>query len=158
MKEILEKLSSYNLFNYLFPGVIFIVIAKHFTSYNFVQDDILTDGFLYYFIGMIISRFGSIIIEPLFKKISFLKFEDYRKFITAAEKDEKIELLNNTYRSITSMIILLFFLKGYSFLEERLTITNNTTYYILGGLLFIMFLFSYRKQTNYIIKRIQAKS
>ena len=110
---------------------------------------------------MIISRFGSIIIEPLFKKISFLKFEDYRKFITAAEKDEKIELLsevNNTYRSITSMIILLFFLKGYSFLEERLTITNNTTYYILGGLLFIMFLFSYRKQTNYIIKRIQAKS
>lgn len=161
MKEILDKLSSYNIFNYLLPGVIFVVIAKQYTSYNFIQEDILTGGFLYYFIGMVISRFGSIIIEPLLKKMSFLKFEDYKKFISASKKDEKIELLsevNNTYRTITSMLLLLFILKGYSSLEDRLTISNDTTYCILGGFLFIMFLFSYRKQTNYISKRIQANN
>jgi hypothetical protein len=161
MKEILDKLSSYNIFNYLLPGILFVVISKQYTSYNFFQEEILTGAFLYYFIGMVISRFGSIIIEPLLKKVSFLKFEDYKKFIIASKKDEKIELLsevNNTYRTITSMLILLFILKGYSLLQGSLKISNNTTYLILGCFLFIMFLFSYRKQTNYISKRIQANT
>ena len=65
MKEILDKLSSYNLFNYLLPGVLFVVIASKVTRYGFIQDDIVIGVFLYYFIGMVISRFGSLVIEPL---------------------------------------------------------------------------------------------
>ena len=72
MKEILDKLSSYNLFNYLLPGVIFVVIANKVTHYDFIQDDIVIGAFLYYFIGMVISRFGSLAIEPILKYLSFL--------------------------------------------------------------------------------------
>ena len=38
MKEIIEKISSYNIFNYLLPGIIFVCISKEFTDYSFIQD------------------------------------------------------------------------------------------------------------------------
>jgi hypothetical protein len=99
LKDLLSKLSSYNLFNYLLPGIIFVVLAKELTRFFFVQDDIILGAFLYYFIGMVISRFGSLIIEPLLKKISLLKFADYGDFVTASKKDEKIELLSEVNNS-----------------------------------------------------------
>jgi hypothetical protein len=85
MKEIIDKLSSYNIFNYLLPGVLFVAIAKHFTEYNLILDHDFIGAFFYYFIGMVISRFGSLIIEPMLKKIMFVKFSDYSDFISASK-------------------------------------------------------------------------
>ena len=76
MKDLLDKLSSYNIFNYLLPGVVFVAISKSLTIYNFVQQDIVVGVFLYYFIGLVISRIGSIVIEPMLKWIRFVKFSD----------------------------------------------------------------------------------
>src|SRR3989338_2221551 len=114
MKDIIDKLSSYNLFNYLFPGVVFVVLAQALTHYSFVQQDILLGIFLYYFIGLVISRFGSLVIEPLLKRLSFLKFSDYRDFVAASKKDEKVDLfseINNTYRNLCACFSLLILLK-----------------------------------------------
>lgn len=158
MKEILDKLSSYNLFNYLLPGVLFIVIASKVTRYDFIQDDIVIGAFLYYFIGMVISRFGSLAIEPLLKHFSFLQFTDYKDFVTASKKDEKIELLsevNNTYRTLSSLFILLLLLKIYEAIESVVPFLQKSSAIILIILLIIMFLFSYRKQTSYITNRIK---
>ena len=58
MKELLDKLSSYNIFNYLFPGILFCVISKTLIGYNLIMDDIVLGVFLYYFIGLTISRMG----------------------------------------------------------------------------------------------------
>lgn len=159
MKDILDKISSYNIFNYLLPGILFSLSAKYLTPYNFIQEDNLIGAFLYYFIGLVVSRFGSIILEPLFKKTSFVKFRDYEKYVEASKKDTKIELLsevNNTYRTITAMLFLLLVLKLYSFLENKYEISSSTTYLILVIALLLMFVFSYRKQTNYISKRIDS--
>lgn len=161
MKEILDKISSYNLFNYLLPGILFVTIANKFTSYSFIESNLIVAGFVYYFIGLIISRFGSLIIEPALKKISFLKFADYKKFISASKKDPKTDLLsesNNMYRTISSMLILLFILKLYELIELKFQMLKNWNSYILIGLLLITFLYSYRKQTEYITKRIKANS
>ena len=46
MKEILEKLSSYNIFNNLLPGILFVVLAKASTSYDFIQTDVFLGSFL----------------------------------------------------------------------------------------------------------------
>lgn len=159
MKEILDKLTSYNIFNYLFPGVLFVIIAKATTNYNFVQEDTLLGAFLYYFIGMTISRFGSVIIEPLFRKTKFLKFLDYKDFVTASKKDSKIELLsevNNTYRTLNAMTFSLLLLKFYDFLDTKFQFENSMSLIILTLIITVLYIFSYRKQTNYIIKRIDA--
>jgi len=86
MKDLLDKLSSYNIFNYLLPGIIFVVIAEKLTSFSFIQDDIIFGIFLYYFIGLVISRIGSLLIEPSLKKIRFLTFAPYSEFVTASKK------------------------------------------------------------------------
>lgn len=161
MKDLLDKISSYNLFNYLLPGILFVYILKYFTDYNFVQDNNLIGAFLYYFIGMVISRFGSLFVEPILKKISFLKFVDYKSFVAASKKDEMIELfseVNNTYRTITALFIILLLVKTYNHFEVRWDIPINITNLIVIVVIFLIFLFSYRKQTNYITKRIKANN
>lgn len=159
MKEILDKITSYNLFNYLLPGVIFVCLAKEFTDYDLVQDKELIGAFLYYFIGMIISRFGSLCIEPILKWIGFIKQADYQKFIEASKSDTKIELfseINNTYRTLISMIILLGFTKCYNLLQTTYAISHGFGFCALVFFLTGLFLFSYQKQTRYITARIMA--
>jgi hypothetical protein len=159
MKEILDKLTSYNLFNYLLPGVIFSIIATEVTEYNFIQENIVIGAFLYYFIGMTISRIGSLVIEPTLKKIGFIIFADYKDFVSATEKDNKIEILseaNNTYRTFVSMIFNLLVLKGYNLLELKLSWLRDSQPIIMPIILLIIFLLAYRKQTIYVTKRIKS--
>ncbi len=159
MKDLLDKLSSYNIFNYLFPGVVFVVLASKFTSYNFIQQDILLGAFLYYFIGLVISRIGSIFIEPLLKFIKFLKFADYKRFVKASKADTTIDTLsevNNMYRTICSLFLILIAINGFEWLSTKWLFLSERKFETLTAFLFLLFLFSYRKQTHYITKRIEA--
>ena len=160
MGDLINKLSSYNLFNYLFPGIVFVALSKEITAYSFVQQDILVGAFLYYFIGLVISRFGSLVVEPMLKKIKFIKFADYKDFVVASKKDPQIEVLseaNNTYRTLLSMFLLLFLLKLYEWIAQFWELLQEQNITILLVILFIMFLLSYKKQTNYVNKRVKAQ-
>jgi hypothetical protein len=157
MKEIIDKISSYNLFNYLFPGIIFVVLLKQVTSFNLVLDNDFLGVFLYYFIGLVISRLGSLILEPVFKKIKLVTFSDYKDFIEASKNDEKIELfseINNTYRTLASLFLCLLISMLYERLVFDLLSKYNIDVYIVTIGLLILFVFSYKKQTSYINKRI----
>lgn len=159
MNALLNKLSSYNLFNYLLPGIIFVFLLNEVTKYSLIQKDIVIGVFLYYFIGLVISRFGSLAIEPLLKRLSFVKFSDYKNFVTASKKDEKIELLsevNNTYRTLSSVFTLLLIAKCYERISTKFPCLNKFSAIVLMVILLLMFLLSYRKQTDYINKRIEA--
>jgi hypothetical protein len=159
MNDLLSKISSYNIFNYLLPGIIFVVLAKGVTHYSFIQQDIVIGLFLYYFIGLVISSFGSLTIEPLLRRLSFLPFADYKDFVDASKKDEKIEVLseaNNMYRTLLSLFTLLLLLKLHEKIESMLPVLKNYDAIILIVLLLVMFLFKYRRQTGYITKRIKA--
>lgn len=161
MEKILEKISSYNIFNYLFPGVVFCVVCDRYFSIPLIQDTLINGIFLYYFIGLIISRFGSVVIEPAMKKVGLLEFSEYSDFVHASKKDEKIEILsevNNMYRTILSMIFVLgLTVLCSSGLKQWPEYTTHVKYSLLGAL-FIIFLFSYAKQTNYITKRVMANN
>ncbi len=156
MSELISKLSSYNIFNYLFPWVVFLATINHFTSYSINIEDVFTTAFVAYFIWLVISRIGSVVIEPFFKWIKIIKFADYKDFIEASKNDSKIEIFseqNNMFRTIISMLILLLVVKAYSTLSLYLNIWEMDFYIFLGSLLLI-FIFAYRKQTDYITKRI----
>jgi len=159
MNDLLNKLSSYNLFNYLLPGVLYVVFISKLTDINLIQKDLLIGGFLYYFIGLIISRIGSILLEPLLKSISFVKFSKYKDFVKASQNDSKIEILsetNNMYRTLISLFISIGLTVLYYFLATQYPILEEWSIHILILLIFIMFLFSYQKQTKYITNRIKS--
>jgi hypothetical protein len=159
MKEILEKLTSYNLFNYLLPGVLFAIILDGVTSYSLIQDDIIVGAFVYYFAGLVVSRVGSLVIEPLLKKVGFLNFVPYPEYAAAIKVDPTIEILseaNNMYRSFTALFLLLIFAKTYEMIAIAKHIPENLVLPSVVVILSILFLLSYRKQTTYVVKRINS--
>ena len=159
MNEYIEKLSSYNLFNYLFPGVVFCLIVDKYFSYSLIQESTIIGIFLYYFIGLVISRIGSLIIEPILKKTKFVNFSSYSDYIAACKQDSKIEILseeNNMYRTVVSLLFTLVLVFGYESIANTWPLIAQYTKYIAILILIIMFLFSYKKQTSYIVKRIES--
>jgi len=161
LKEVFDKISSYNIFNYLLPGILFIYLTKEISGYNLIQENNLVGAFLYYFSGMVVSRFGSLIIEPFLKWIKFVKFKDYKSFVNVSKNDSKIELLsevNNTYRTLLSMLVLLCSQYLYLKAKNAFSISHTTTLILVTVFITILFLFSYRKQTAYISKRIEAST
>jgi prepilin signal peptidase PulO-like enzyme (type II secretory pathway) len=158
MNELLSKLSSYNVFNYLLPGIVFAVLAGKVIRYPVVQRDVFTGAFLYYFLGMVVSRFGSLVLEPVLKRLAFVRFADYGDFVAASKEDSKLEVLsetNNTYRTLASLFTLLLLLKGFVKLEAYVPWLTRWRGTVLVALLVVMFLFSYRKQTSYIASRVR---
>jgi hypothetical protein len=159
MKELLDKLTSYNLFNYLLPGVLFVILAQRLTKYTFTQSDLIIEAFTCYFIGMVISRLGSLFIEPILKWCKFVRFADYKDFVGASKADPKIEILseaNNSYRTLSALFVTLLILKAYEQTEQLFPWISAYRMVALLLLLLLMFLFAYRKQTAYIVKRIEA--
>ena len=151
MTELLQKLSTYNIFNYLFPGVVFVILLKHVTNIYLIMNDLVLGMFLYYFFGLVLSRIGSILIEPVLRCTKIVQFSDYARFIQASKLDNKIELLsevNNMHRTIIAMLVVLLVTS---------ICNGSATCYLTTGLLglVIPFILSYRKQTSFITKRIE---
>jgi hypothetical protein len=162
MSEIINKITSYNIFNYLFPGFLFLFEVEYFTKFELKQEDIIINIALAYFIGLIVSRIGSLIVQPLLKllfkiKISgkkLVEFNKYSEYIEATKVDKKIELfseINNMYRTLISLHLCM--LGIYIFEKCDFKPEYFSKWYLLV-LLVILFICSYVKQSKYISKRI----
>lgn len=161
MDKFVDKLSSYNILNNIFPGIVFCSITSEFTNESFLKNNIIENLFLYYFVGMVLSRIGSIIIEPMFCKFKFVIFADYEKFIKAELKDNKISILSetcNVYRTMLATILMLIISKIYFVIAAKYEWITKCIIYIILIFLFILFGFSYRKQVSYVKKRVDANS
>lgn len=174
LKNITEKISSYNILNNLFPGIVFCHIVDQSTRFSFVHDNILENLFIYYFVGMIISRIGSIFVEKWLRTIKIknkktknkeplLKFAPYDKYVDASENNTFIKTLsetNNTYRTIIAMVILILGVKLYDwFIYDVIQLLgemgNNIVFVIICLVTIILFIYSYKKQTDYIRSRVE---
>ena len=158
MSELLDKISSYNIFNYLLPGTLFVVIGDALTSYSLIYEDIFIAVFYYYFIGLVISRLGSLLIEPFFRLTKFVKYAEYGDYLSAAKHDTKIEELsetNNMYRTLSALFfaLLLVVIFEKCIVQLHPSLATFLPYILL--LFFVgIFPFAYRKQTKYIVDRI----
>ena len=159
MNDLVNKLSSYNILNFLFPGAIFSLFADSFSAYSWVQSNLVIALFFYYFIGLVISRFGSLIVEPSFKGVGFVQYAEYARFVEASKIDPRIDDLsevNNMYRTLCSLFLLLALLYILENLSSRFSWIENSLPFIGVIVLFVVFCFSYRKQAKYIVSRIDA--
>ena len=122
---------------------------------------------------MTISRIGSLYIEAALrslkipnkdrKKEPFLNFIPYGDYITASKKDGFIKTLNemnNTYRTLLTVFIVatgvkLYDIFFYDMVQGFGDTGNSVSLLILFLLTIILFVNSYRKQTDYIKKRVE---
>lgn len=161
MGDFISKISSYNLFNNLLPGVVFSAVVTYTTSYNLLFENIIISFFVYYFVGMVVSRVGSIVIDPLITGVpiegstsKLIKTAPYYDYIDACKVDSDIKLLsevNNTYRTMIAVMALSII----TIFIDYLCISDTILQVLVCLLVLILFIFSYKQQTEkYIVKRI----
>ena len=141
---------------------------------NIATGSVWENLFIYYFVGMILSRVGSILIERILRSLKvknkktgtkdpYLKFAEYGDYIDACNKDPLISTLNevnNTYRTLIATMFAIICAKLYdSFLLEwmnRIGVVADTIVFAIICLLTIwLLIYSYKKQTDYIRARVQ---
>jgi len=159
MKDLLDRLSSYNFFNNLLPGALFAVIATRYTSATLTSKDLLLAFFIYYFIGLVVSRIGSLIVEPVLIKLGVVSYSDYSKFVSASKSDQKLNTLveaNNTYRTMIALFLCLAAFKSFDVLAIKVPAIGGFAPYALSAFLIFLFIWSFKKQSGYINKRVDC--
>lgn len=159
MNEILSKISSYNIFNYLFPGAVFVVLAERLQLLTLPQMDIVTRLLIYYSAGLTISRIGSVLLEPFAKKTGLVRYSDYGDFVRACVKDPKLEVLveqSNTYRTITAGVLCILLTWAAHQYSPTVGLSPAQATAACLVLFFLLFLISFRKQSTFVRKRVEA--
>lgn len=158
-ENLIEKISHYNLFNYLFPGVIYVIVANHFTRLKLPTENLLEFLFLSYLIGLVVSRIGSILVKPyLIEKLPcYPKEVQYNDFIEAVKQDPKIDILSserNIYRTLIALGIMILATIILDSIAIWLNLSEIKVFVPLVVGLVMLFIFAYIKQTKFIIKRV----
>ena len=158
LKVVIDKISQYNFLTNIIPGTVLCILLKYFVGYDIIPREYYQAAIVFYFVGIVNARVSSLIVEPILKKIHWVKFAPYEHYIEAEKKDSKVKTLNevnNTYRSYIAVMFVTMlayiyknFLTVYSFIHK-----HETLFLII--ILFILFMCSYRKQTNYVRKRVE---
>lgn len=162
MHELMEKISDYHIFNYIIPGACFFILSPLFISWEYIHtDNLFLQLCLCYTVGLIISRIGSfgfnIKVINNKKKKNQKNFAPYDQFIDASQKDPKIAALNsiaNMYRSFSALWLISAFLKFIHIFSDGY---QHMPLCFLFLCLSILFIYSYKKQTFFVVKRIQKQ-
>ena len=160
MEKLIDKLTSYNLFTNLLPGVMYCLLSDKLLNTSLIQPDIVIGVFFYYFCGMAISRVSSVIVEPLLKATKFVTFSKYEHYLNAISKDPQIGTLletNNTYRSIVALFACILLTGAWTAAVAKFPDFEAISGYAFVAIALLLFLLAYRKQNNYIKSRIDAQ-
>jgi hypothetical protein len=175
IKDLIEKLSSYNLFNYLFPGYVFASILEITTKLLPRQVELkVLDFVIIYFVGLVISRIGSLIIEgTLLKHVvkrnkrlilvrkprdddkKLIEKIDTGKLLEAFKSSIKLEIIHeamNMYRTLAAGSLILVFFTVADLIKNKSNIGFGAFYMIAELAISILFIFAFCKQRQKVIE------
>lgn len=160
LKFLVDKLSQYNFVTNILPGTVLCIVPEYVVGYDvLLTEDWYILGILFYFVGMVNNRFGSVVVEPICRRLKLVDFVPYRDFVTAEKLDAKITILNtenNVFRSYISVCLLSALAFGYKLLEDAVLFFKIARPIFLLIVILVLMVLSYRKQTKYVKQRVEA--
>lgn len=154
MNEIIQKISAYDLMNTLVPGCLLTYSLRLLGFLDLGSTDVLAEVVLAYLLGLVGSRVGSIVLEPLAVKFKCIR-HDYSAYVIAQRRDERVTSLTtvaNMYRSLAGSMLVLAVLA----LGNLVPASYRTWLYLGYGIsCFILMLLAWLKQEGYVEKRIE---
>lgn len=151
LTEFIKEIGSYNILNNLLPGAVYSFYLYFFASINYMDLNIVVLLFVMYFLGLFISRIGSLIESVIIKKTK-IESRDYKSYVKAEKIDSKIRTLQrdaNMYRSLASMQLIA--LISINLIKPKI-LNLPFIIFMMAGI--AVFLCSYIKQRKFIIDRI----
>ncbi len=163
MNDLIKSLEAYNIFNYLVPGTITCAVVSWLFEFRIEGQNLIMTFFIYYFAGLLVSRLGSLLVGPFLRKLRVLNYIEYKKFVKAQKKDEKIDLLsreNNMYRTYVAMslIFLCLIVVSKVYGSNEILDQNFALIMVAATALLAIMVGSYRKQTSFVVKRVEHNS
>lgn len=153
VKSIINKLSTYQFFNFIYPGAVFLGLLK----FKGVQLPMLDKVWWFllgsYFLGMTISRFGSIVIEWVSKKAKWITEYDIKKYAEHRKEDSFTEVLlelTNIYRTLCSLGVWMFMCTLIWYKEA-----DKCCMLFLEVLFTLLFWLSFIKQYHYLVNKLK---
>lgn len=154
MGDIIKYIDKYEIITYCLQGYLLQLYIHFFNLDVQVSNNVLYNFILAYFIGFIISRFGSFFFEKLLSKNC--EKSNLRFIPLATKKDSHINLLNTNKNFIrntfTTTILILVFHLAYFLIYQK--IYSHLYFLIIGLLVLILLYFSYKKNLHYLNKRL----
>ena len=153
VKSITDKLSTYQFSNFIYPGAVFLGILKFKGVKIPMLDNVWWLLLASYFLGMVISRFGSIVIEWISVKATLITKYDikaYAKHLKADSFTGIILELANIYRTLCAMglILMVCTIIGYNGADKCCMI-------LLEIMFVILFWMSFIKQYHYLLNKLK---
>ena len=157
ISKISEKISRYEILNNLIPGTALCFILSYI-GYPILDYSAGVCVMICYLVGLINSRFSSLVIEWLCRKTKLIKWRNYSLYNSAKKERPFVGTLQeiaNVYRAFVSVFFVSLIAYGIQKLLPNCTFLQDYGLWILLSLMFLLFLLSYRKQVNeYVIKHI----
>lgn len=157
ISKISEKISRYEIINNLIPGTALCFILSYI-GYPILDYSASVCVMICYLVGLINSRFSSLIIEWLCRKTKLIKWRDYSLYNSAKKERPFVGTLQeiaNMYRSFVSVSLISLIAYVIQRILPQCVFLQNNGIWILIVLLLVLFFFSYRKQVNeYVVKNI----
>lgn len=163
MDSISNRISPYDLLNILFPGVLAVAFCSWCFGISISVIDIVSSVVYFcatYLVGMFVSRIGSLIVEPLFKKIGLITW--HKNYYKAERKDSKIPILlkvMNMYRTLVALAVFCCILAlTATFFAETITCCVCLQLLLVFAIMIAVFSASYVKQSKSIYRRVDSFS
>lgn len=153
MDEVIKKASAYDLLNALIPGGALAFSLKFFGYLDIDATNALHLLALAYILGLVGSRVGSLVLEPIARNRNWIK-RDYESYIKAQKDDDRLLTLTtiaNMYRTLAGSIVVLAVLA----LGSLVSIDYRHWLYIGYGIAcFLLFFCGWVKQERYVARRV----
>lgn len=158
ISDLSKKISRYEIMTNLIPGFVLFAILNRLGYDMASRNEIWLQLCVCYILGLINNRFSSLAIEGLCRACKIIKWRDYDLYNKAKVERPFIATMQesaNMYRSFASLFLLSLSAVIYKCICDKCQWMNENGYWIVLILLFLLFMFSYRKQVNeYVIKNI----
>lgn len=160
MESILQNISEYRLLNNLIPGGFFVGVLSWAGGWASSDVNFIFILAISYVAGVILSRLGSIIVEPVARKAFKLEFAPYADYCQVEKRYPKLATMNtenNIYRTFvaTGACLLLgaplIGLLGMGNGNALCALVLLATFFI------VVFMIAHIKQTNYIVNRVKSE-
>lgn len=160
--NLLEKISSYELPNMIIPGALMCgllcwVLHIELEVISSVIGIIIFLASSYIF-GLLASRAGSVIIEPIVKKCfrKQIKRASYEDFCYAESQDAKITILaqyRDLYRTMVVVGIYALVILAFEATQSSSSIIDALAWMSICCI--AVFFLAYKKQSTYVTKRVK---
>jgi hypothetical protein len=154
-----DKLDAYNLVANLVPGAA-LVYALDYSGFPTPDPNSLGSFLVVSFVvGVMTNRLGSLIVDPVLRKLKFLHQKDYISFVSAENGSDKLETLvanAGLYRTFFTAGAVYFVLIFSQKIVRKFELDELSVFCFITLIGMVVSLFAFQKEDGYIHKRIKG--